>query len=77
MEAVGQILPVLDDFERALKVEAGGVDYAKGIELIYGRLFEALKKLGLEPLTTTGEKFNPHVHHAVEMVRQPRPRTRR
>jgi molecular chaperone GrpE len=68
METVGQILPVLDDFERALKAEASDKEYSKGIEIIYNRLFETLKKLGLEPLAATGAKFDPHVHHAVEMV---------
>ena len=62
------LLPILDDFERALKTEAAGKEYAKGMELIYQRLFESLKKLGLEPLSAAGSAFDPHVHHAVEMV---------
>lgn len=65
-EAVLAILPVLDDFERALNVEAVDKEYAKGMSLIYQRLFEALKKLGLEPLETEGQKFDPSLHHAVE-----------
>jgi molecular chaperone GrpE len=68
MEAVGQILPVLDDFERALKMDAGGKEYSKGVELIYNRLIETLKKLGLEPLAAAGERFDTNLHHAVEMV---------
>ncbi len=68
MDAVKSLLPVLDDFERALRVETADKEYARGMELIYQRLFEALKKLGLEPISTEGELFNPHVHHAVEMV---------
>ena len=67
-ESVGAILPILDDFERALKVETAGKDYARGMELIYQRLSDALKKLGLEPITAKGQQFDPHVHHAVEMV---------
>jgi molecular chaperone GrpE len=38
------------------------------MELIYQRLYNSLKKLGLEPLESEGYKFDPHVHHAVEMV---------
>jgi molecular chaperone GrpE len=69
MDAVKTLLPILDDFERALKVESADKEYARGMELIYQRLFEALKKMGLEPISTEeGELFNPHVHHAVEMV---------
>src|SRR4029077_6031777 len=42
-EAVRALLPVLDDFERALKVESADSEYAKGMELIYQRFFESLK----------------------------------
>jgi molecular chaperone GrpE len=68
MDTVKALLPVLDDFERALKVESVDKEYARGMELIYQRLFEALKKLGLEPIAQETPVFNPHIHHAVEMV---------
>ena len=64
-EAVRALLPILDDFARALKVKHSGSDYAKGVELIYQRLFDALKKLGLEPIVSEGQPFDPHVHEAV------------
>jgi molecular chaperone GrpE len=66
MEAVRAVLPVLDDFERALSVETADAEYAKGMGLIYQRLFDALKKLGLEPVESEGQKFDPSLHHAVE-----------
>jgi molecular chaperone GrpE len=65
-EAVRSLLPILDDFERALRVESADKHYTKGMDLIYQRLFEALKKLGLEPIVCVGQPFNPHIHHAVE-----------
>jgi molecular chaperone GrpE len=65
---VRDILPVLDDFERALKVETADREYARGVELIYQRLYESLKKLGLEPIETEGRKFDPNLHQAVERV---------
>jgi len=72
MEAVRALLPVLDDFERSLKVESPDdehvKEYVKGIELIYQRFYDGLKKLGLEPIVSEGEAFDPHVHHAVDMV---------
>lgn len=68
MEAVRELLPVLDDFERAVQVETSDREYAKGIELIYQRLMDALTKLGLEPITSRGEKFDPYRHEAVEMA---------
>lgn len=68
MDSVKALLPVLDDFERALKIESADKEYARGMELIFQRMMEALQKLGLEPITATGEKFNPHLHHAIEMA---------
>ena len=72
METVRELLPTLDDFERAIQAapEAEGSDaeFIKGVEMIYQRLVEALKKAGLEPITSVGQPFDPHVHHAVEMV---------
>jgi molecular chaperone GrpE len=68
MDLVKDVLPVLDDFERALKVETADRKYAKGVELIYQRLYEALKKLGLEPIETAGRPFDPNLHQAVERV---------
>jgi molecular chaperone GrpE len=67
-ETVRAILPILDDFERALKVECTGKEYARGMELIYQRLLDALKKLGLEPISAKGLKFDPNLHHAVDML---------
>lgn len=68
MEACRTLLPILDDFERALQTETADKTYAQGMELIRQRLFDTLKKLGLEPMVVQGEPFDPHVHHAVEMV---------
>jgi molecular chaperone GrpE len=71
MEAVRALLPSLDDFERALKSAPAGQEsseFVKGVELIYQRLLDSLKKLGLEPIETANQKFDPHSHHAVDMV---------
>ena len=66
-EAVRALLPIIDDFERALKVESADREFSKGMHLILQQLYESLKKLGLEPLVAAGQPFDPHVHHAVEM----------
>ena len=68
MDLVKDVLPVLDDFERALKVETADRNYAKGVELIYQRLYDTLKKMGLEPIETAGRPFDPNLHQAVERV---------
>ena len=66
MEAVKALLPIVDDFERALKAESADKEYAKGMELIYSRVQEQLKKLGLEPVESMGKIFDPNLHHAVD-----------
>jgi molecular chaperone GrpE len=68
MEMVKDLIPVLDDFERAVKSDSASPEYAKGVEMIYGRMYEALKKLGLEPMDATGKPFDPHLHQAIERV---------
>jgi molecular chaperone GrpE len=68
MDMVKDLLPVLDDFERALQVETADRSYAKGVELIYQRLSDTLKKVGLEPIETAGQPFDPNLHQAVERV---------
>jgi molecular chaperone GrpE len=67
-ETVKALLPLLDDFDRAFKVEAPESEYTRGMVLIHQRLADSLKKLGLEPIEATGKPFDPHLHHAVEMV---------
>lgn len=68
MDLVRELLPVLDDFERALQVNTSDEIYAKGVVLIYNRLFDSLKKLGLEPIETAGQKFDPNLHEAIGRV---------
>ena len=65
-DVVRSLLPVVDDFERALKTETTDKEYAKGVELIYQRLFETLKRMGLEPIETEGKTFDPNLHEAVQ-----------
>ena len=66
MEIVREILPILDDFERAQKTESSDGEYRKGIELIYQRFLDTLVKIGLEPIETpAGEPFDPNLHQAV------------
>lgn len=69
MDMVRELLPVLDDFERALKVEGASSEYAKGVDLIYRRLSDTLKRQGLEAIeTAVGAQFDPNLHQAVERV---------
>ncbi len=66
MEVVRAMLPMIDDFERALQTETIDKELMRGIGLIYQRVSDALKKLGLEPMEAEGKKFDPNLHHAVD-----------
>jgi molecular chaperone GrpE len=68
MEVVGDLLPILDDFERALAADSTSPEYAKGVQMIYQRMGESLKKTGLEPIDAVGRPFDPHLHQAIERV---------
>jgi len=72
METVRALLPILDDFERALRatpaLDGPAAEYARGVEIIYQRFFDTLQKLGLEPIDSAGRPFDPNIHHAVETV---------
>jgi molecular chaperone GrpE len=68
MELVKDVLPIRDDFDRALKAEAGNAEYARGVEMIYSRMYETLKKMGLEPIETAGQMYDHNLHQAVERV---------
>ena len=48
--------------------ESADKEYSAGIELIYTRFYDTLKKLGLEPINSKGNEFDPQIHHAVDMV---------
>ena len=69
-QTVRALVPVLDDFERALKARTADVpdEFMKGIELIYNRLLDTLKKQGLEPMETDGAQFDPHQHQAIQRL---------
>ena len=68
MEVVGDFLPILDDFERALAADSTSPEYAKGVQMIYQRMAESMKKTGLEPIDATGKPFDPHLHQAIDRV---------
>ncbi len=63
---VGDLLPVLDNFERALDTETEDIEaYAKGMQLIFEQLKTALEKAGLSEIEALGCDFDPNVHNAV------------
>lgn len=65
---VTDLLPVLDNFGRALEIEADNEQtksVLQGMDMVYRSLIDALKKEGVEPIEAVGKEFDPHQHHAV------------
>ena len=62
------LLPLLDNFERALTADKEAESFHQGVEMIYKQMVEALKKHGLEYIETAGKKFDPNFHEAVMRV---------
>ncbi len=60
-----EILPVLDNFDRALDHAEEGDDFHRGVLMIYKQLFDVLQKAGLKPIDEVGVRFNPNIHEGV------------
>jgi len=68
---VTDLLPALDNFERALKVGADDEktkSVLQGMEMVYRSIIEALKKEGVEQIEAVGKPFDPYLHQAVMQV---------
>ncbi len=68
---IKDLLPVLDNFDRALEHAEEGDEFHKGVLLIYKQLFDVLKKHGVRPIDEAGVRFDPNIHEAV--VREENP----
>ncbi|HXR49502.1 MAG TPA: nucleotide exchange factor GrpE, partial [Verrucomicrobiae bacterium] len=67
---VRELLPVIDNFERALKhtpKELIDNDYIKGVQGIVRQFEKTLEQLGVQRIKTVGEPFDPRAHEAVSM----------
>jgi molecular chaperone GrpE len=67
-DLIQELLPLVDDMERALKADAGGAateGIRRGVELIHKQLIETLRKRGVTPIDALGADFDPHFHQAV------------
>ncbi|MCR5215128.1 MAG: nucleotide exchange factor GrpE [Eubacterium sp.] len=67
MDALQKILPVIDNFERALESvnEEDKTPFEDGIEKIYRQLMDTLEGIGVVPMNATGKDFDPNLHNAV------------
>ncbi len=68
-DVIKDLLPVLDNFDRAANNTDGSYeDYKKGIDLIFNQFIEVLTKNGVESYGERGEAFDPNIHNAVMTV---------
>ncbi|MFS0672862.1 nucleotide exchange factor GrpE [Ornithinibacillus sp. 179-J 7C1 HS] len=69
---VTELLPAIDNFERALQVETTDANKSllDGISMVYRQLVDALKSQGVEPIETVGKEFDPNIHQAVMQVEE-------
>lgn len=65
------LIPVLDNFDRALEHSDADDDFHKGVELIYKQLYDVLTKHGLRPIDQVGVHFDPNIHEAVVREEDP------
>lgn len=68
-KTIGAVLPILDDFERAIADNTDDATAVKeGFSLIYKKFFETLEKLGVKKIETKDADFNVDYHEAIAMV---------
>lgn len=68
VEIIGELLPVMDNFERALDQKDTGEDFRKGVEMIYRQLLTFLERNGVEVINAVGKEFDHNYHNAVTQV---------
>ncbi len=64
-DTIQALLPVVDDFERAMSTEGVPEDFKQGLELIHRRIFEVFQRAGLKPIEEH-DTFDPNLHFAVD-----------
>lgn len=72
--AMRELLPIVDDFERALAAMGAGGDVdslREGVELIHSKFVKYLQQNGVTPIESTGADFDPELHEAVTMFPAP------
>ena len=64
-EVVSELLPIVDNLERALQASADDDPLRKGVELIHRQMLDLLRKRGVKPIEALGTDFDPNFHQAV------------
>ena len=67
-KTIAEILPALDNFDRALDTPCSDENFKKGIEMIFTQLTDIFGKLGVTEIEALGQPFNPNLHNAIKQV---------
>lgn len=67
-KVISDILPVFDNFERALESETADENFKTGVQMIFNQFSDVLKKLGIEVVNPVGEEFNPNYSNAINQI---------
>jgi len=73
-DTVRKILPVLDDFDRAklsAEDESSEEQLSDGVLMVYNKLYSVMANMGVQPMETTGETFDPELHEAITEIPAP------
>jgi len=67
-DLIMDLLPLVDNFERAIKLsekDETNAKFIEGFKMVYANLLNTLHKFGVEEIKSTGEKFDPNFHDAI------------
>ncbi|MDO5558825.1 MAG: nucleotide exchange factor GrpE [Oscillospiraceae bacterium] len=67
-KTIGELLPALDNFERALGTPCSDENFKKGIDMIFSQLTGILEKLGVSEIEALNKPFDPQYHNAIKQA---------
>lgn len=67
-KTIAEILPAIDNFERALDAETDDESYKNGIRMIFNQLQDILKKIGVTEIEALNQPFDPKIHSAIKQI---------
>lgn len=67
-KTISELLPAIDNFDRALDTPCSDENFKKGVEMIFSQMNDILAKLGVTEIEALGKPFDPNLHNAIKQV---------
>ena len=67
-KTIGELLPALDNFDRALDTPCSDENFKKGIEMIFTQINDIMTKIGVTEIEALNKPFDPNLHNAIKQV---------